>query len=79
MAHRFDCIKIQFLSLESGTLFLNGTLSQIENKNITMFFEFGKWLRYDGTDFSLRFYFWKELYKQASLSVPSVLGPIQCL
>lgn len=41
VAHRFDYTKIQFLSLVSGTLFLNGDLSQIENKNITMFLSLG--------------------------------------
>lgn len=67
----FTVFRTQFLSLASGALFLNGDLSQIENKNTTLLLSLGNGDMMTALVFPLRFYFWKEPYKQAWLSVPS--------
>lgn len=52
----------------------------MDNKNITMFLSLGNCdMMTLLIFFFLRFYFWKELYKHALLSVTSVPRPTECL
>lgn len=69
-------LQTSFLSLESGTLFLNSRFSKSKRK---ISFRFWVWevvtFWFYWFFFPQKFHFWKELWKCALWSVPSILRP----